>query len=103
MRDPYPPEDYLDDAELLGITAAEWMTAHEGVELLLGLPKDFADEVPFGMLSDFHAWAGNDETRNFLRAIDDATGGRCTQMQFKLAVWPVFVRKVCVSGQPGQS
>lgn len=94
MTEPFePPPGYLDDCRRL--LAAAYSFLREAKEpVVFHLPPWFTDEkiMPVGALSLLERWAADDHTRAFVAHLERETNHKCTMMQFRSVVLPMFLR-----------
>jgi hypothetical protein len=98
-QEPTFPPEYYADIERMQEAAVAWCKAHPFAEPLLflhsfeeeyarraGVPKGEKVAIIAALPDVIDQWAGNADTRHFLRALDEASGHRATYMQVKALV-----------------
>jgi hypothetical protein len=87
------PAGYYEACAELEAAALEYRAAHpRSVFLFRSLPDYLLDPecMPIGNMSELLQFAGDDETREFLRWLDERTGNKCTIFQFRVVVVPML-------------
>jgi len=94
------PADYIDSAKKLRRAAIRYHHDHPGLTVLISFPEFFdrPGVMLVGGLNAMIEWCKDEESKDFLRWLDEQTDHQCTIQQFKAVVLPMLTRRPVLGG-----